>query len=356
MFNDVFYEQCFGMAMGGPLSPLLANIYMEFFERDILSRVLPKDVIWYRYIDDIICIWPSNLDESDFLNIMNNLVPSIKFTVEVEKEKKLPFLDMNIYRTPNGFRYSVYRKPTSNNNFIHLYSGHNISVKRSVFNSLFLRAYRVCSPEFLDSELDNIYSIGFDLKYPINIIEKCHSKVRKSFYGCKEKISFECCNLLNLPYHPNFDDIPSLLKKLGINVVFNNNNCIKSKLIKNNPTNLSGSVYSIPCQECNKFYIGQTGKDIKHRIQQHKYCVRRGDESNAIFCHIQDKDHPFNWEQGRVIIKCNSFILRNIFESVLIRDTYDNNINISLGLYNDDELLRSLIINFYKLSRFNDVK
>ena len=50
VFNDVFYEQCFGMAMGGPLSPLLANIYMEFFERDILSRVLPKDVIWYRYI------------------------------------------------------------------------------------------------------------------------------------------------------------------------------------------------------------------------------------------------------------------------------------------------------------------
>ena len=30
-FNGNFYEQVFSMSMGNPLSPLLSNIYMEFF-------------------------------------------------------------------------------------------------------------------------------------------------------------------------------------------------------------------------------------------------------------------------------------------------------------------------------------
>ena len=139
-----------------------------------------------------------------------------------------------------------------------------------------------------------------------------------------------------------------MLRKFKINVVFSNNNCLKNKLIKNTPIKLSGCVYRIPCKDCHKYYVGQTGKDISQRIVQHKNCVRRGDNSNSIFCHIENDNHTINWNNSKIIIKCNSWMLRNIFESVLINYTFDNNLNISCGLYKEDELISELIVRYYK--------
>ena len=59
-FNGKYYSQKFGMAMGNPLSPVLSNLYMEFFESKILKIFLPKNAVWFRYVDDIICLWPIN--------------------------------------------------------------------------------------------------------------------------------------------------------------------------------------------------------------------------------------------------------------------------------------------------------
>ena len=53
------------MAMGNPLSPFLSNLYMEFFERKMLKIFLPTDAVWFRYVDDIICLWPIKLESND---------------------------------------------------------------------------------------------------------------------------------------------------------------------------------------------------------------------------------------------------------------------------------------------------
>ena len=36
-FQDQFYEEVVGMAMGSPVSPIVANLYMEYFEQKALS-------------------------------------------------------------------------------------------------------------------------------------------------------------------------------------------------------------------------------------------------------------------------------------------------------------------------------
>ena len=66
-FNNEFYEQHFGMAMGNPLSPLLSGLYMEFFERAHLPSL---NLEWSRYVDDCICIIPSEKDVSLILDFL----------------------------------------------------------------------------------------------------------------------------------------------------------------------------------------------------------------------------------------------------------------------------------------------
>ena len=40
-FQDQFYEQFEGVAMGSPVSPIVVNLYMEYFEQKALSTALP---------------------------------------------------------------------------------------------------------------------------------------------------------------------------------------------------------------------------------------------------------------------------------------------------------------------------
>lgn len=58
-----------------------------------------------------------------------------------------------IYRDDDGLYVSVYRKPTSN---IHHYSAQSSKTKSGVVTGFFLRALRICSPEFLEDKIKHI--------------------------------------------------------------------------------------------------------------------------------------------------------------------------------------------------------
>ena len=119
IFNGEFYQQIFGMAMGNPLSPLLSNLYMEFFEKRFLPNIINIPLKWFRYVDDILTVLPAGIDVNDLLFNLNNQVPSIKFTLELEKDNCLPFLDVLIYREPFQCKFSIYRKHTNNLTYVH---------------------------------------------------------------------------------------------------------------------------------------------------------------------------------------------------------------------------------------------
>jgi hypothetical protein len=53
-----FYKQTDGVAMGSPLSPVIANFYMEDFEIKAIETATHKPACWYRYVDDTFVIWP----------------------------------------------------------------------------------------------------------------------------------------------------------------------------------------------------------------------------------------------------------------------------------------------------------
>ena len=98
-------------------------------------------------------------------------------------------------------------------------------------------------------------------------------------------------------------------------------------------------IYHIPCMDCCSFYIGQTSKDLKVRINQHKYSVRTGQTSNALFVHLSEQSHRINWSQSTVIARCNDFRSRNILESAIIQITSEENCNLSPGQFSLDPLI-----------------
>ena len=336
--DGCFYKQTFGFAMGNPLSPILSNIYMEYFETRILPTICNFNIIWYRYVDDIICLWPKDKDPLVFLHSLNQLVPTIKFKIEIENDNTLPFLDTLIFNSPNQLKFDVYRKPTSVESFVHYFSNHDISVKRSIFNSMFLRALRICDPEFFDGEIKKIYAIGKNLCYPAYFIDACFSKTKKRFYENGERIQLQFNNVLTLPFRNELKPLTKILKQLNINVVFKYESTIRNLIIKNSPVEERNcGVYYIPCKGCDLVYVGQTGKSYLDREKQHKYNIRTANESSALFKHQQLYNHNINWNEGKIIFKSERQIERLITETCIIRKV--STMNLNEGFYKLDSIM-----------------
>ena len=123
-FNDKIYTVSgnIGVFMGSPLAPLFSEIFMDNFERTILSSSNPHTQYihyWHRYVDDVLCMWigqPSQLH--NFLNFLNSHHPSIKFTMEIG-DKQINFLDLSISLNNNKHHFDIFRKPTCTDITIH---------------------------------------------------------------------------------------------------------------------------------------------------------------------------------------------------------------------------------------------
>ena len=126
--------------MGSPVSAVVVNLYMDFFEELALRSAPTKPRLWKRYVDDTCCIVKKGTMEG-LLSHLNSVWPSIKFTVEVEKEGSLPFLDALLQRKDDGnLDVTVYRKPTHTDWYLDFLSHHPSHVKRGLVRCLYDRA------------------------------------------------------------------------------------------------------------------------------------------------------------------------------------------------------------------------
>ena len=99
----------------------------------------------------------------DFLQYLNNHQPSIRFTMETEKDNKLAFLDTAVLREPDGrLTTSVYRKPTHTDQYLAYDSHHPQSVKRGIVKCLYERAKRlVTKPSVISKEKRHLHLFCF---------------------------------------------------------------------------------------------------------------------------------------------------------------------------------------------------
>ena len=112
-FHGKHYEQIEGDAMGSPISPIVANLYIENFEVEEINTAPHPPHLWKRYVDDTFTIIRSS-HRSEFLEHINSIDENIQFTSEDQREDELmPFLDILIIPNEDGsLSTTVYRKPT----------------------------------------------------------------------------------------------------------------------------------------------------------------------------------------------------------------------------------------------------
>ena len=132
-----------GAAMGSPVSPVIANIYMEYFESLVIPTSPTLIKWWFRYVDYVHSA--VRKDEVNKLQEhLNSIDPHTKFTIELPGTDGLPFLDILTKCTPNSFEPTVYRKPTHKDRYLDYSSNHPISAKLSFIHILIYRAKQVC--------------------------------------------------------------------------------------------------------------------------------------------------------------------------------------------------------------------
>ena len=70
LFNGELYEQTDGVAMGSPLGPLLANVFMCHIEDQLEQKsMIPS--FYRRYVDDTLVTLPNTESAKDFLQVLS---------------------------------------------------------------------------------------------------------------------------------------------------------------------------------------------------------------------------------------------------------------------------------------------
>ena len=278
-FQGRFYEQLHGAAMGSPISPIVANLYMEDFEtKAISSSAVHPPSTWKRFVDDTFVVIESSRKE-EFLHHINNLDPNIQFTTEDAKpDGSLPFLDTLIQKQPDNFlSTSVYRKPTHTDLYLQWNGHHHLSAKYSVINTLRHRAKTVCSNHhLLEGEEKHLNRALSNCRYPAWALNRARININRNKKKNTRMQTISKKPYIVVPYMKGLSETcKNICRRHGIDMHFKGTNIIRQLLVhpkdKDDILKKSGVIYRYKCGrvDCGEEYIGDSGRTFAERFREH---------------------------------------------------------------------------------------
>nr|XP_032523071.1 hemicentin-1-like [Danaus plexippus plexippus] len=313
MWKDEFYIQVDGVAMGSPVSPVVADIFMEDFEVRALCSPPIRPLIYKRYVDDTFTILNKN-KTSAFLNHLNSINSKIQCTIELEANNSLAFLDILVVRNPdNTLGHTVYRKPTHTDRYLNGYSHHHPIQLATVGKSLLQRAQHLCDADHLEAELQHV-------KHALTInnlpVPRQHRKKHLKPPTVERQPAI-------LPYVKGVTDrIGNILKKVSIKTIYKPHKKVSQFLrpIKSNIPLQQAGVYKLDC-DCVLSYIGQTKRSIGTRVKEHISDIKNRRASKSAVCeHTMDKPgHYIRFDKPQILAREDKYIPRLIREAIEIK-------------------------------------
>ena len=191
--NNEIYVQNDGVAMGSPLGPILANVFMVELGNTLVPRLNQHVKKWRHYVDDTFaCVRNESIDYA--LKTLSSFHPNISFTYGKENNSQLPFVDVLFIRNGTHLHTTVYRNDTRNDLYLHWDALAPVSWKRGTLRTLVNRAYLVCSnKELLRKELAYLKSVflkknGYTLSTIKQLMKEIEEKQKQ-----KEISQHNCC-------------------------------------------------------------------------------------------------------------------------------------------------------------------
>ncbi|XP_050513525.1 uncharacterized protein LOC126889333 [Diabrotica virgifera virgifera] len=308
-FNNTTYVQPDGLAMGSPLSPILADIFLNDLESNKIVKNNPfTDYIKFyaRYVDDTLIIWNGTIDIlHDFLDFLNTLHDTIKFTLEIQNDSKsLNFLDLTLTLRNGTIDFGIYRKPTHTGTVIPADSHHPIQHKLAAFYSYINRLVSIpLTTTSFNKELKIIQQIAVNNGYTVDLVNKIlHKKTNRILehrvYTQPILVEQEPKPYRSLTFTGQFSYKLAHIFKYYCNISFRTNSNLGLVFLNNKDSRDRSEccgVYELKCHTCSSYYVGRTFRSFDTRLKEHLRYIQRPTSGQSHFSqHIRNSNHNFN--------------------------------------------------------------
>ena len=326
-YNNQYFKQLDGVAMGSPISPIVADIFMQDFEDRAFTKYERIPRIWKRFVDDVIVVIRKD-DSQAVLNHLNSQHRKIQFTMEEEENGSLPFMDVRFTRNNSGrLEREVYQKPTHTNRYIQYTSHHPKSVKSGVVECLARRAITVSSNEqALRKENRHIREVMRQNGYPGKVVENAINKQAKQSRKNSQIPSvaevIEEMAPAKIPFIDGLSqEVRRIAREAGVRCGFFTPSTtislysVKDQLPRDSATH---AIYAVECKTCGQEYVGETLRAVKVRCKEHCDAIRLGQTAkSAIAEHVHQhmEPHDMDWEKLKVIDRARNNRERKIREA-----------------------------------------
>jgi len=207
-------------------------------------------------------------------------------------------------------------------------------------------------PTFHKKNLSFCIKLLLDNGYPLNLIfNKINSRLKKLFVyrtarSLSETITDSDSNsdkrIIILPYvNPLTDFISTNIDSSKALSMFRFRCLHKlSRIIKvhkdiDQPMSKNNVVYKIFCKDCEASYVGQTKRQLKTRLKEHKNNVKLDQSKHSVISeHIIKYNHSFDWENTKIMDYESRYYKRIVSEMIHIKEQ-----KVRLNLNSDTELL-----------------
>ena len=226
-FQNNLYQPEKGVAMGSPISGIMAEVFLQHIEDKHIKHLLDtKNIIYYtRYVDDILVIYDTrHINYNTIQNYIKQIHNNILLNPTHENNNQINYLDLTIIRNDSQLEIDIYRKPTTTNTTINYTSNHPTEHKTAAYRHYIKRMQTLpLTATRRETEWRTIKTIAKSNNFPDRVISQLKSQTQQKTHKTE---NYETNTNTNkkwavFTYHdPTIRKVTNLFKHTDMDIAF----------------------------------------------------------------------------------------------------------------------------------------